>query len=72
MDLDASAVTAEPITFGNVIFRIKGGQLGTKNAGYPVISTGPGCTNDPRFPPCELLTTGGKGFFPVPTQQPKA
>ncbi len=62
LDLDASAVTVEPITFGNVIFRIKGGQLGTKNAGYPIISTGPGCTNDPRFPPCELLTTGGKGY----------
>jgi hypothetical protein len=66
--LDASGITADPITFGNVIFRVKGSSSDTKHNGFPTISTWFGCVEGSGLDfACDLLITGAnKTGFQLP------
>jgi len=56
---DTAGVTAEPIPFSNAILFVKGSSQGTQSFGFPTITTGNGCGQNPTFPPCDLLFEGG-------------
>jgi hypothetical protein len=56
--LDTTGITEEPIAFSNVILFVKGTSLSTQRAGFPQITTGPGCGQG-SGPPCNLLFRGG-------------
>jgi len=69
LNLDASAVTVDPISFGNVIFVVKGSSLSSQQGGFPIITTGPGCGQSGiplPAPPCSLLALGGEEGFVLP------
>jgi len=62
LNLDASAVTVDPISFGNAIFVVKGSSRSSQQGGFPIITTGPGCGKSDiplPAPPCSLLFPGG-------------
>jgi hypothetical protein len=56
---DTAGVTAEPIPFSNAILFVKGSSQDTQSSGFPTITTGNGCGQNPTFPPCDLLFEGG-------------
>jgi len=67
LNLDATGMTAAPITFGNVSFLVKGSSLSSQQGGFPVITTGPGCGVQGVSAPCSLLARGGgEGFLLQP------
>jgi hypothetical protein len=61
LGLDATNVTVDPITFSNIILTVKGTAFGTKQGGFPFITTGLGCGNPPYQTSCDLLFTGKVG-----------
>jgi hypothetical protein len=63
LNLDATGMTAAPITFGNVSFLVKGSNLSSQQGGFPVITTGPGCGVTGVTAPCSLLARGGEEGF---------
>ena len=63
LNLDATGMTAAPITFGNVSFLVKGSSLSSQQGGFPVITTGPGCGVTGVTASCSLLAQGGEEGF---------
>ncbi len=64
IDLDASAVTVNPISFGNAIVIVKGGSSSTQKSGFPSFTTGLGCGLIPNPDPnntCRFQFTGQAG-----------
>jgi hypothetical protein len=61
VSLNTTGITANPITFSNVILFVSGGTLGTQQSGFPLITTGPGCGQAGITDPCDLLFLGGTG-----------
>ena len=67
LNLDATGITVDPITFGNVSFIVKGSSLTSQQGGFPVITTGPGCGVSGVNAACSLLALGGaEGFLLQP------
>jgi hypothetical protein len=62
IDLDASAVAPNPITFGNAIVIVKGTSESTRHGGFLTFSTGPGCGSPLYQVPCEFLFVGQAGY----------
>jgi hypothetical protein len=60
--LDATAVTPNPIAFGNAIVIVKGGSFSSQQGNFPIITTGPGCGNPPYQTSCEMRFQGGVGY----------
>jgi hypothetical protein len=63
LNLDATGMTAAPITFGNASFLVKGSSLSSQQGGFPAITTGPGCGVPGVTAPCSLLAQGGEEGF---------
>jgi hypothetical protein len=63
LNLDATGITVDPITFGNVIFVVKGSSLSSKQGGFPIITTGAGCGEPNVTASCSLLAQGGENGF---------